>query len=104
MLDAVPHYAGLHCDGCGRHIRFLPAEWTIERARAFRLEFGRYRGHTIGEVASTAAGWHYVRWMARTLRGGPAKAAELVLATTVRPGYEGTIQGRSPRRRTTFAI
>jgi hypothetical protein len=96
MLDAVPHRARLVCDGCGRWIKFLPAEWTIERAREFRLEFGKYRGYTVGEVAATAAGFHYLRWMVANLSGGPAKAAELVLAATARPGYEGTVRGRRP--------
>jgi hypothetical protein len=74
----------------------LPAEWTIERARDFRLEFGRYNGRTIGEVAGLPGGRHYLRWAAETLEGGPAKAAELVLAATVKPGYTSTIQRRRP--------
>ena len=85
------------CDACGQWIRFLPAEWTLERAQTFRLEFGKYRGQTVGEVAGSAAGRHYLRWMAEKLEGGPAKAAELVLAANVKPGYVNTIKRRSPR-------
>jgi hypothetical protein len=84
------------CAGCGRWIKFLPAEWTLDRARDFRLDFGKYRGRTIGEVASTPAGRDYLRWVVRNLRGGPAKAAEHVLAATVEPGHEGTMEGRRP--------
>ena len=96
LLDGGPHRARLVCDACGRWIKFLPAEWTLERAQAFRLEFGKYRGLTIGEVARRAAGHHYLRWMAETLEGGPARAAELVLAATVKPGYTSTIRRRRP--------
>jgi hypothetical protein len=34
--------------------------------------------------------------MAETLEGGPARAAELVLAATVKPGYTSTIRRRRP--------
>jgi hypothetical protein len=84
MLGAVPHQAGLICDGCGRHIRFIKAEWSVERALAFPLEFGRHRGRTVGDLVKTADGRSYLRWVADTVRGAPATAARIALDANVR--------------------
>ena len=46
----------------GRHRQPPP---TLEEARATTLEFGKFRGHTLGEVATVEP--TYVDWIARTI-------------------------------------
>jgi hypothetical protein len=76
---AGPHHARLGCSDCCRHIRFLPAPWTIERARAFVLPYGKHRGRSVGELAEGAAGRGYLQWLAANTDGNAATAAGVVL-------------------------
>jgi curved DNA-binding protein CbpA len=46
----------------GRHRQPPP---TLEEARATTLEFGKFRGHTLGEVATVEP--TYIDWIARTI-------------------------------------
>lgn len=45
----------------------------VERARAYELEFGKFRGHTLGEVAEFEPS--YVDWLARTITRDPELVA-----------------------------
>jgi hypothetical protein len=74
-----PHHARLVCGDCRRHIRFLPAPWTIERARRFVLPYGKHRGRSIGELAEGVAGRGYLQWLAANAGGNAATAAGVVL-------------------------
>jgi uncharacterized protein (DUF3820 family) len=83
-----PHHARLVCRDCGRHVRFLPAPWTLERARTFVLPYGKHRGHSIGDLAGSVTGRGYLQWLA-TRHGNAATAAGVVLGLI--PG-EGDIR------------
>jgi hypothetical protein len=38
--------------------------WTLERARAFVMPWGKYRGWTVGELADGPKGRSYLEWVA----------------------------------------
>ncbi|HEY3523090.1 MAG TPA: DnaJ domain-containing protein [Candidatus Limnocylindrales bacterium] len=50
-----------------------PARPTLERARDHVLEFGKFRGHTLGEVAAFEPA--YIDWLARTISRDPELTA-----------------------------
>jgi uncharacterized protein (DUF3820 family) len=77
--DRGPHYRRLICRECQRHVRFVPAPWTIERARAFRMPWGKYRGQRVGDLVGSAEGRSYLHWLARKVDGNAALAASMVL-------------------------
>ena len=79
-LDAAPHYWRKVCHDCGRHIKFNPGPWTLERALAFELPFGKHRGCKVGALARTGAGRSYLAWMATNVDGNPGTAARTALA------------------------
>ena len=68
----------LDCLDCGLRGAHK-APWTIDRARAFEMPFGKYKGRTVGRIAETGAGRSYLRWAAETLDGNVAMAAAIVL-------------------------
>jgi curved DNA-binding protein CbpA len=62
----------------GRVHRFRrPQRPSLERARALEVEFGKFRGHTLGQIADFEPS--YVDWVARTILRDP----ELVAAARV---------------------
>ena len=77
-LGRGPHYAALVCDDCGAHIKWLPAPMTFERAAAFTLQFGRFKGLTIKDIARTPRGRDYLKWLVEqsTVKGGVRRAIE----------------------------
>ncbi len=54
-----------------------PARPTLERSREHVIEFGKFRGHTLGEIAAFEPS--YIDWLARTISRDP----ELVAAARV---------------------
>jgi hypothetical protein len=74
------------CGECGRFIRYAKLPWTLERAYAFTLHFGQYRGRTTRELARTREGWRYLVWGARDWRDNAGEAARIVVAAG--PLYE----------------
>jgi hypothetical protein len=80
--SAGPHYAELRCPACDKHVKFLPAPWTRQRAESFRVPFGAYAGTSLAELAETETGRKYLAWMATHLRGNPGIAARIVLKQT----------------------
>jgi hypothetical protein len=83
----VPRRIGEHshlqrqCVSCGRGLGFVQRPWTMERARAFVVPFGRFRGATIAELAATELGRGYLHWLSENVVGGCAVAASLVMGT-----------------------
>lgn len=82
-LDIQPCPDGLHfalarCRDCGR-TRWLPTPWSIERAMAFMLHFGRFARHTIGELVRNKEGRDYLRWLAGNVGRNPGIAARIAL-------------------------
>jgi DnaJ domain len=54
-----------------------PARPTLERSRIHEVEFGKFRGHTLGEIAAFEPS--YIDWLAKTISRDP----ELVAAARV---------------------
>jgi hypothetical protein len=77
LCTSGPHFATVACLDCGRQW-WGKAPWSLERARAFTMTFGRHRGWTLGELAGAGFG-DYLRWMAENVRGNPGIAAAIVL-------------------------
>jgi hypothetical protein len=74
-----PHHARLGCTECKRHIRYLPAPWTPDRALNFGLHFGKHKGQTIGDLIKTNSGRSYLAWLAENVGSNAAKAAAFAL-------------------------
>jgi hypothetical protein len=87
-----PHHARLACGSCHRHLRFLPAPWSLQRARRFVMPYGRHRGSPIGDLADSATGRGYLRWLVENTDGNGATAARIVLEAAGRP--EATGEGK----------
>jgi hypothetical protein len=77
-----PHHARLDCLDCldcGRRGSFKPSPWSLDRARAFMMPFGKFKGRTIGELAKNNQGRSYLKWAAENLDGNAGMAAAIVL-------------------------
>jgi uncharacterized protein (DUF983 family) len=99
-LDLTPHYSITRCRDCGLYVKFSPRKWTLARAQAFALPFGKHRGCKFGELAKTAVGRSYLAWVAKNLSGNPGTAARIALANDpVQP--PGIPDRRSAGRRQT---
>jgi curved DNA-binding protein CbpA len=63
-----------------------PAAPSIEAAAAFPVEFGKFHGHTLGEIAAFEPS--YIDWLARTVQRDPdlAAAARVMKADLDRRG------------------
>jgi hypothetical protein len=72
------HYGKIRCPGCG-WTTFAKTPWTLERARAFKLYFGRYRGRKLGALASTEEGRGYLAWLAANVEGNVGIAARILV-------------------------
>jgi hypothetical protein len=80
-----------------------PARPTLEHAREHVLEFGKFRGHTLGEVAAFEPS--YIDWLARTISRDPelvsaarviqAELDRLGIARRDRPADAGDAERRS---------
>jgi hypothetical protein len=80
-----------------------PARPTLEHARDHVLEFGKFRGHTLGEVAAFEPS--YIDWLARTISRDPelvsaarviqAELDRLGIARRDRPADAGDAERRS---------
>jgi len=67
------------CRGCNRRLGFVPQPWSVERARSFVLPWGKYRGHSVGELAGTQAGKEYLAWLVSNTTGNAAIAGSIAL-------------------------
>jgi uncharacterized protein (DUF3820 family) len=74
-----PHFARRDCMDCGRCGSPIKAPWSLERARAFVMPFGRHKGRTVGELADTTDGWDYLRWASKNLQGNVGIAASITV-------------------------
>jgi hypothetical protein len=63
---------------CGR-ADFARTPWTLERARAFRLYFGKYKGRKLGNLTGTDEGLGYLAWLATRDAGNASIAASIML-------------------------
>jgi hypothetical protein len=60
-----------------------PQPWTLERARAFKMPIGKYKGRTIGQIA--LADPEYLAWCAETMDRNIGMAAKTYLAGEGQP-------------------
>ena len=56
-----PHYGKLQCDTCGRHHGWAQTP-DCELGQRYVMPFGKHRGKTLDEVATTDKG--YLHWIA----------------------------------------
>lgn len=82
---ATPGWFRWSCLRCGspHAVPISPASSpTSEWAATVRLDFGKHRGRTIGELGRTSYGRSYLRWLADEVRHKPiaVQAARLALA------------------------
>lgn len=91
-----PHFSRMTCAQCG-YTAWGKAPWSLERARAFVLPWGIHRGQTVGELAATAAGREYLRWLASVNDKNPGIAAAVVLSETDGSDGSSLACGNPPR-------
>jgi hypothetical protein len=58
---------------------WLKAPWSAERAANLILWFGRHKGRSVGELATTSNGRVYLRWLAQNLDNNAAIVARISL-------------------------
>jgi len=80
-----PHDSRLDCLDCGRRGSPLPSPWNLERARSFKLPFGKHAGLKVGELADSEDGRSYLTWAAQNIEGNVGTAARIALGT-LNPG------------------
>lgn len=76
-LKDGPHFNRITCRGC-EFSWYGPKPWSLERARAFRAPFGKYRGRTVAELAEIDRG--YLEWAAAKMQNNFGMAAQIALA------------------------
>ena len=89
----------------GRVHRFRrPRPPALEAAREVLLEFGKFRGHTLGEVAAFEPS--YVDWLATTVNRDPdlVAAARVVVGDLDRRGVVRRARPVAPPRRSTGSM
>ncbi len=65
-LTGGPHFAKRFCFACGRFCGFEPWPITISEAYEHKLQFGKYKGESLGIVVETDRS--YAEWIARKFR------------------------------------
>jgi curved DNA-binding protein CbpA len=80
----------------GRVLHFRrPPDPSLEEANAHLVEFGKFHGHTLGEIAAFEPS--YIDWLARTITRNP----ELVAAARV---IQADLESRGAARRRTAPV
>lgn len=74
-----PHHSRTYCRPCQIPLWYNPAPWTLERARAFVMPIGQFKGFDLATLASNPRGLSYLRWGAENLKGNAGKAAKIVV-------------------------
>jgi uncharacterized protein (DUF3820 family) len=71
-----------------------PQPWSLERARAFTMPFGKHEGKTMAEIAQADRG--YVRWAAEKCSNrNVQKAAMLILESQAAPAGARASSGQT---------
>jgi hypothetical protein len=85
-----------------RHYR-RPPEPPIEEAEALRIDFGKFRGHTLGEIAAFEPS--YIDWLAGTITRDPdlVASARVLRADLDRRGVVRRARPSQPTRRSPYA-
>jgi hypothetical protein len=84
--ESGPHWSVVTCLEC--HAKnFGKTPWTLDRARAFVLRYGKFRGIPLGELATTHEGRSYLSWLSRETGGNAAIAAGLLMGEISAAGH-----------------
>lgn len=93
-LTGGPHFARVRCLKCGR-VTFAKSPWSLDRARAFVMPWGRHRGRQLADLTGTHEGLGYLRWLADGVEGNISTAARILLDHASRTSSDGP----SPRKK-----
>ncbi len=76
----APHVAKLECIGPDHHFfGWTAGEWTLERALAWVMPFGKHKGLTLEQVNEIDRG--YLKWIAKWEEdNAPREACRIILA------------------------
>jgi hypothetical protein len=88
FVKSEVHHGRYDCLACGRIGPWLKSPWTMDRARAFELPFGKYQGRSVGELALTPSGKDYLRRIAENVSENAGIAAAIVLGLKTPDGME----------------
>jgi uncharacterized protein (DUF3820 family)/predicted RNA-binding Zn-ribbon protein involved in translation (DUF1610 family) len=88
FVKSEVHHGRYDCLSCGRIGPRIKSPWTIERANAFTMPFGKYQGRSVGELALTPAGKDYLRWVAESVSENAGIAAAIALGLKTPDGME----------------
>jgi hypothetical protein len=86
--ETGPHFARVRCPGCGRN-GLAKTPWSLDRARAFVMPWGRYRGHQLADLTGTDEGLGYLRWLADAVEGNVSTAARILIDFASQPCSDG---------------
>lgn len=92
--ETGPHFARVRCPECGR-TEFAKSPWSLDRARAFVMPYGHYRGRKLADLTGTDEGLGYLRWLADEVEGNVSTAARILLDHASQTSSDGP----SPRKK-----
>jgi uncharacterized protein (DUF3820 family) len=81
------HYASIRCTECGA-VTWAKKPWTLERALAWVLPFGKYRGRKLADLTGTDEGRGYLGWLATRDAGNASIAARLLVDHVENPSSD----------------
>jgi uncharacterized protein (DUF3820 family) len=90
-----PHFARVRCLECGRTV-FAKTPWSIERARAFTMPWGKYRDRQLADLTETEEGLGYLRWLAANIEGNASTAAGILLDSVATTGSDVSSRNKKP--------
>jgi hypothetical protein len=74
-----PHWGRRVCGDCGKHLQWLPAPLTQERAEGFRLPIGsKHKGRSLAEIDQTRGGRGFLKWSAVNMTGPHEKIWQMI--------------------------
>jgi hypothetical protein len=89
-----PHFARVRCPECGR-ADFAKTPWSLDRARAFVMPWGKYRGKKLADLTATEEGRGYLQWLAAEVEENVSTAARILLD----PASQTSSDGPSPDKK-----
>ena len=80
-----------HCGSAEVVIKRLTGgpPWSLDRARAFVMPWGRHRGRQLADLTGTHEGLGYLRWLADGVEGNVSTAARILLDHASRTSSDG---------------
>jgi uncharacterized protein (DUF3820 family) len=72
VLREKGRHIGEYCTSCGKWLRWVPQQVTLERAKSFVMPFGVHKGKPLGELDDETLDWYWEH-----LDGKNAKIGEM---------------------------